>query len=126
MIPTFIRSYKATAAVIGNRLVAFSDAANTNQVAQATGSGSPICGSAGKLDTALGGMCDVHRGGLCEVRLGGAVQAGDPLTSDANGKAVAAVAATGATVWIIGYADAPGAADDIIDYMFAPGVLHEG
>jgi hypothetical protein len=40
-----------------------------------------------------GGMVDVVRAGLASVRLGGTVAAGDPLTSDANGKAVKAVPA---------------------------------
>lgn len=126
MNPTFIRSYKASAAITGNRIVAFSDAANSSKVAQATGSSSPLCGIADRLDAAQDAMCDVHRGGICEARLGGTVEAGDPLTADADGKAIKAEAAAGTTVWIVGYADAPGVADDIIDVLFAPGVLHEG
>ena len=126
MIPTFIRSYKASAAIAGNRLVAFSDAANSSVIAQASASSSPITGVSDRLDCEADAMCDVHRGGLSSVRLGGTVVAGDPLTSDADGKAIKAVAATGTTVWIVGYADAPGVVDDIVDVMFAPGVLHEG
>lgn len=123
---TLTKSYAALAAIAGNSLVAFADPANSTAVALATGAGSPLLGSSDRLDTAIDDMCDVNRGGIPQVRLGGTVAAGDPLTSDADGKAIKAVAAAGTTVWIVGYADAPGVADDIVDYLFAPGVLHEG
>lgn len=61
-----------------------------------------------------GGMCDVHRLGLVSTLLGGTVQAGDALTSDAQGRAVKAT-----TGPIIGYADAPGVEGDIIDIWLA-------
>jgi len=61
----------------------------------------------------------VDRAGLSRVTLGGTVNAGDWLTSDANGKAIATTT-TGNHV--IGRAEAPGVAGDVIDYFNAPGV----
>ena len=125
MIPTFIKSYVAAAAVLGNRIVSFADAANDSTVETASAATDPILGVSDRLGADAGGMLDVHRGGLIDVQLGGTVTAGMPLTADADGKAVAAAAATGTTVRIVGYADEPGVADDIIKFMWAPGLLHE-
>ena len=56
-----------------------------------------------------------------EVEAGGAIAAGDPLTSDAQGRAVKAAAAGDR---IIGFAcKAATEAGEIIDYQFAPGFL---
>lgn len=123
MIPTFIRSYEASAAIAGSRIAAFSDAANSKKVAQGAAATDPLIGVFARLDGAQGAMVDVVRGGLAAVRLGGVVAAGDPLTSDANGKAVKCVGAAGAVRRIVGYAEEPGVADDIIDAWIAPGVL---
>ena len=59
-------------------------------------------------------------GPVPKVKLGGAVAAGDALTSDANGKAIATTT-TGNR--IIGFAEIPGVLDDVITYLRAPGVL---
>ncbi|WP_299370436.1 capsid cement protein [uncultured Tateyamaria sp.] len=125
MIPTFIKSYTALAAVAGYRIVAFADAANDTTVQTAAANTDPVLGVSDRLGADAGQMLDVHRGGLLSVQLGGAVNAGDPLTSDADGKAIAAVAAAGTTVRIVGYADEPGIADDVVDFFFAPGILHQ-
>lgn len=125
MIPTFIRAYEAAAEIEGRRIVAFSDPASSSKVTTASANTGPFAGVSDAMGAELGGMCDVHRGGLVHVTLGGPVQAGDPLTSDANGKAIKAVAAAGTTVHYIGFADEPGVADDVIDAFAAPGLLHE-
>ena len=57
---------------------------------------------------------------LGDVQLGGAVSAGDPRTSDAEGKAIEATVAGQRSS---GFAAAPGVEDDIIPYLCAPGVL---
>lgn len=125
MIPSFTRSYKAASAVEGYRIVTFADAANDNTVETASANTDALMGVSDRLGADADQMLDVHRGGLVSLQLGGAVSAGQPLTSDANGKAVAAAAASGTTVSIVGYADEPGVADDIISVMWAPGLLHE-
>jgi len=122
-IPTFIRSYRAAAAISAHLIVAFADAANDATVTAAADNLDPLLGTTGKVGVSnAGDMVDVTLGGLGSVTLGGTVKAGDALTSDANGKAVAT---TTAGDRIIGYADQPGVADDIIDYFAAPGVIGE-
>lgn len=123
MIPTFTRAYEASADVIGRRFVRFSDTAASQKVAQASANTQPIMGVSDAMGALSGGMCDVHRSGLVSIELGGTVTAGTPLTSDANGKAIAAVAASGTQVRIGGFADQPGVAGDIIDMWFAPSLL---
>ena len=55
-----------------------------------------------------------------DVALGGTVAAGDPLTSDASGKAVKATAAGNR---ILGFALVSGASGDIIPYQYSLGTL---
>lgn len=56
---------------------------------------------------------DVVTQGLAEVEYGGPVTRGDPLTSDALGRAVAAEPAAGANNRIIGFANISGVLGDI-------------
>ncbi len=51
--------------------------------------------------------------GITKVEYGGNVAFGDPLTSDANGKAVAAAPSAGVNNYIIGFARAAGVSGDI-------------
>lgn len=125
MIQDFIRSYETAAEVDGHLIVKFADGANNSKVTTAAGATEALIGTADSLGADLGGMLDVHRGGVPTVRLGGAVNAGDPITSDANGKGIVATPAAATTVRIIGYAEEPGVAEDIIEYFFAPGLLHQ-
>lgn len=124
MIPTFTRAYEASAAIEPHRIVRFSDAAASQKIATATADDQLLIGVSDRMGGKAGGMVDVDRGGLVSVRLGGTVQAGDPLTSDDEGKAVKAVPAAGKTIRIIGYADQHGAEDEIVDAFFAPGLIH--
>ncbi|QNG47418.1 DUF2190 family protein [Sphingobium yanoikuyae] len=117
-IPTFIRSYRAAAAIAAYRIVRFSDVANSSAVNISSAATHPHVGTTGKVGaSAAGEMVDVNRGGINPVQLGGPVSAGDWLTSDANGKAIAT---TTAGDGVIGRAEQPGVADDIIDYFAAP------
>lgn len=125
MIPTFIRAYPVAAAIAGCLIVRFSDAANSQTVGVSSANSQALLGVSDRMGAEIGGMLDVHRDGLAPVQLGGTVAAGDPLTSDANGKAIKAVAAAGATIRIVGWADQPGVANDIIDAFISPGILHE-
>lgn len=117
-IPTFTRSYRSSAAIAAFRIVRFSDAANGSKVGAASAATQPIVGTTGKVGaSAADQMVDVERAGLNPVQLGGTVAAGDWLTSDANGKAIAT---TTAGDNVIGRAEQPGVADDVIDYFAAP------
>ena len=124
MIPTFTRAYEASAAIEPHRIVRFSDASASQKIATATANDQPTIGVSDRMGGKAGGMVDVDRGGLVSVQFGEAVQAGDPLTSDDEGKAVKAVPTAGKTVRVIGYADQPAAEDEIGDMFFAPGVIH--
>lgn len=116
-IPGFIRSYRAAAAIAAYRIVRFSDAANSSAVNVSSAANQALIGTTGKVGaSAAGEMVDVYRSDLNQVQLGGTVNAGDWLTSDANGKAIAT---TTAGDNVIGRAEQPGVADDIIDYFAA-------
>jgi len=121
-IQTFTRGYEASAIIAAYRIVRFSDAANSSKIATASAAtGQALVGTTGKIGaSAAGQMTDVERAGVCPVQLGGPVNAGDWLTSDANGKAIAT---TTIGHQVIGRAERPGIADDIINYFAAPGTL---
>lgn len=68
----------------------FAKAGTTEGKVKLAGAGETAIGIAGELDTAEGCRCDVQLDGIAEVECGGTVTFGAKLTSDANGKAVAA------------------------------------
>lgn len=70
---------------------------------------------------ASGDRCEVNRAGVAEVEYGGNVTRGNPLTSDANGKAVAAAPGAGTNAYIIGFAEVSGVDGDIGSVLIAPG-----
>lgn len=112
-----IKSYKAEAAVEGNRIVKVGAA--DNQVLKGAAVGDALIGVSENLDTPINENCDVVLVGVADVRCGGAVARGDWLTSDANGKAVAAAPAAGVNNNVVGRALASGVLDDIIPVLLA-------
>lgn len=123
MIPTFTRAYEASADVTPCRIARFSDVSASQKVANASANTQPLIGVFDKMGGVAGAMVDVHRSGLCSVELGGTVTAGQPLTADAQGRAIAATAAAATQVRIIGFADQPGVVGDIIDAWIEPSLL---
>jgi hypothetical protein len=124
MIRGLVLSYEASAAIGAYLIVAFSDAANSSKVAGATSATAPLVGTTGQVGaSAAGQMVDVERTNVPRVTLGGTVAAGDPLTSNNASKAIKA---TVAGQRVIGFAEQPGVANDIINYAAAPGVLAVG
>lgn len=123
MKPTFTRAFLAAAAILGSRIVVFSDAANSSKVATAAAATTPAFGVSDTMGAVEGGMCDVHLAGEVPLKLGGTVTAGAPIMSDANGCGIAATAAAATTRRVIGYALEPGVAGDIIDVWLAPSLL---
>ena len=89
-------------------------------VKAATGATVALVGTTDELGKLSNGRVDVCPGGIPEVALGGTVAAGDPLTSDASGKAVKATAAGNR---ILGFALVSGASGDIIPYQYSLGTL---
>lgn len=122
-ISILTRSFGAAAVMAAHSIAAFAAPAADSSVEPATGPADPLLGTTGTIGaSAAGAMVDLDLAGIGTVQLGGAVEAGDWLTSDANSKAVAT---TTLGHNVIGKALQPGAADEIIDYHIAPGVIGE-
>lgn len=119
--PLLNKNYLAEAAISPYRIVkpGTSDG-NILQGAAATDFLVGVCESVGP---ALGERCDVVKSGIADVEFGGAVTRGAAVTSDANGKAVAAAPAAGSNVRIIGFAEVSAVAGDIGPILVAPGVM---
>ena len=112
------RGRVAEAAVEALRIV--KPGATVGGCAKASAATDKIIGTSDELDHVTGEMVDIAVGLVPKVRLGGTVAAGDALTSDANGKAIATTT-TGNR--IIGYAEVAGVADDVITYLRALGTI---
>lgn len=104
----FIKSYRADAAILPFRIVR-AGAADAS-TAQASAASNPIMGVHGSLAAAAGDVTDTVVGGYASVQYGGTVTRGDPLTSDAQGRAIVA---TTAGQRIVGFAVLAGVANDI-------------
>ncbi len=121
MNPTFIKSKDAEGAITARRIVKHGVA--DNAVAQASASTDAFAGVSETLDTSDGDPVDITKQGIADVEYGGAVAAGDPLTSDANGKAVTAAPGVGVNANIIGHAEIAGADGDFGLVLLAPGTI---
>jgi predicted RecA/RadA family phage recombinase len=103
----------ASAAVTGQRLVGISGARTDGNPTVAHAAGADF-GVAAR-DAAAGGKVTVFTAGVLAVQAGGVVAAGARVAADANGQAVTATGAAGATVAYVGRAlDAAAAAGDVI------------
>lgn len=117
--PGLIKNATADGAVGAYRIVAHG-AADGN-VAQAIAT-DKLIGVNDRIAAAVAGdRIDIVRSGITEVEFGGNVTRGDPLTSDASGRAVAATPAAGANAYIVGFAEVSGVLGDIGSVAIAPG-----
>lgn len=116
--PTLIKTYVAGAAVRARRFAVFG--ASDTEMVEATGATGFIVGIFEKIDAAQGDRLDVVHSGQTEIVLGGPVTRGGPLTSDANGAAIAAAPAAGANARVGAFALASGVAGDIIPVLVQP------
>lgn len=109
---------RASAAVAPYRIV--KPAATEGQYGQSAAAADKLYGvsTAEGADAALDPL-DIAVVGIAPVQYGAAVTQGDPLTSDANGRAI--VGLTGNN--IIGHAAESGALDEIGSVRIAPGKL---
>lgn len=113
---------RAAAPIAAKTIVKFTG--NADEVAPATAATDPIAGVVDMGATAAGQMVDVAYGDIFEVTAGGAFAAGDPLTANAAGRAVAAAKIAGQVVRVIGVARVAAAADgDIVDFLVAPSFI---
>ncbi len=86
---------------------------------QATTPEDVLIGTADELGKQPQGVVDVAMSDIPEVESGAAIDLGDPLTTDAQGRAVKA---TASGQRIIGFAFAAASGEgEIIDYIYSPG-----
>lgn len=120
-IPGLTKAYLATAIIAAYRIVKY-DAVD-GAVIQSTSATDLHAGVTTKVPAAVGEHADVIKGGLADIEYGGAVTRGNPLTSDAVGRAVVAAPAAGVNNRIIGSAEVSGVLGDIGQVWIAPGYI---
>lgn len=98
------------------RIVALDD---ERLAGQATTTEDVLIGTADELGKQANDTVDVAMSDIPEVESGAAIAVGDPLTADAQGRAVKATA-TGQRIIGFAFASASGAGE-IIDYIYSPG-----
>lgn len=116
-----IKSFIAGAAIPRRRIVKFG--ANDQQVVLGAAATDALIGITTEIDADSGERTDVILTDLAEVTYGGNVTRGDPLTSDATGRAVVAAPAAGARARIVGFAMVSGVSGDVGVCRIAPGFI---
>ena len=117
-----ITAHKPGAAIAAYRLL--THGTSDGEVIQAAGTTAAIIGVCTRVEAAATDpTVEAVRGGIAEVEYGGAVARGDPLTSDANGKAVKSEPGSGIN-YIAGFAEVSGESGDIGAVLFCPSVYH--
>lgn len=119
--PLLTKVFTATGVAVAGYLIVAAAAGGKVELANAATD--LLLGAADSMGCPENGQLDIAQAGWSEVRCGGNVTFGDPLTSDANGKAIKAVPVVGQVVRIIGFAQADAVANDIIPFQVAPSVL---
>jgi len=116
---TLYKNYIAAADIAAYRIVKFAAEGSVTAAAAATDA---LVGITSELPVTAGERCDVARAGMACVEAGAAFAVGVLLTSDAQGRAVAAAPAAGANARVIGMADeAASAAGDVVWLLLSPG-----
>lgn len=118
MSRNLILPFTATAAIIGRRILKLGAA--DGAAIQAVAATDSLLGVSDPMGAPAGGVCDVHLDGTPDVEFGGPVTRGARLTSDAEGRAIVAAPAAGATVEIIGHALVAGVLGDFGQVHLAP------
>lgn len=103
-----IRNFTAEAAISPYRLIKFGT--NDGYVMHGASAADSLMGVSTEVDADANTRADVVLTGMTHVEYGGNIAKSDPLTSDANGKAIKA---TASSAYIAGYAIVSGAAGDI-------------
>ena len=118
---TQLRNYLAGAAIAAYRIT--KAGAADGEVLQGAAATDFLNGINDSVAPASGERVDIVKSGIADVEYGGNVTRGQPLTSDADGKAVAAAPAAGANVRIIGFAEVSGVSGDIIPVAISLSML---
>lgn len=117
-----VKTYLAGAAVVKHRIV--KHGSGDRAAIQSAAAADLHIGVSDSLGaSASGEPLDVIRSGIANVEYGGNVTRGAKLTSDADGKAVAAAPSAGANAQVIGIAEVSGVSGDIGKVFIAPGVM---
>jgi hypothetical protein len=120
--PGFSKTYIAVALIAAYRIVKFT--AVDGEVTPAVAASDKLIGVSDRVNaTVINDRLDIWRAGIVEVEYGGTVAQGDPLTSDAVGRAIVAAPAAGVNVRIIGHAEVAGVLGDIGSLLIAPGSM---
>ncbi len=119
--PGLVKSMVAEAAVLPYRVVKFGTA--DGQVIQAAAAADALVGVADNLGQSTAGhRVDVVLDGIAEAEVGAGVTRGALLSADSSGRVIAATAAAGANVRVIGVAMASATnAGEIIPIAVQPG-----
>lgn len=120
--PTLIKEGTAEGAITKYRIVKFG--ASDGGYVQAAAATDYLAGVYSEnFDVASGERLGVVKAGIADVEFGGTVTRGQPLTADANGKAVAAAPAAGSNVRLIGFAEVSAVAGDVGQVWVEPGLM---
>lgn len=115
------KNFIAETAIGANLIVKYGSA--DDKMVQAAAVADKLMGVSEGIAAAIGERCDVTLHGIGDVICGGVVARGDPLTTDANGKAVVAAPGAGTNNRIVGFAMASGVLNDIIPVDISPGFM---
>lgn len=115
------KQYVAETAVGANLIV--KPGSTDDYVAQGAAATDYLMGVSAQVTGSAGERVDIIKEGIADVVYGGTITRGQPLTTDANGKAVAAAPAAGSNVRIIGFAEVSGVSGDIGSVLIGPGVM---
>ncbi|MDV7340979.1 DUF2190 family protein [Terasakiella sp. A23] len=117
-----IKGRTADGAIPQNRIVKHGSAdGNVALATTATDSFDGVSGIRGA--DAQGDRIDIYKDGIRPLEYGGTVAAGDPLTSDATGRAIKAAPVAGTNVRCIGFAEVSGVVGDIGDAHIVPFIM---
>lgn len=116
------KPYTAGGTIAARRIVKFGAADGV--VLQAAAVGDKLIGVSSDLGSVSGERQDVFMvGNIAEVDFGGTIARGDPITSDASGKAVTAAPAAGTNNYCVGHAEVSGVAGDVGTVIVQPFTL---
>lgn len=116
-IPGLITCHKAEVALASRRMVTHGSV--PGEITLAVNGSKLIIGVTTIVAASVGEPADVVRSQLTPVIYGDDIVAGDPLTADAEGRAVKATAGQ----FYLGFAEYDGAEDDLGSVWIAPGQL---
>ena len=116
--PGLIKTMDAAGAIKPFRIVAHGT--KDFEVKQAGDKTQPLLGTADEVGSTPSGEVDVVLSDMPDVEYGGTVAAGDPLTTDADGRAIKATVSGSR---LIGFAHISASADDIGPYNHSLRIL---